>query len=940
MRFTAEDIQALADAVWAEARGESRRGQRAVAHVIVNRAAAVGAPLRTVVYAKNQFTGLTPGDVNRKAVEAVDPNDPAYRQVVNLVTKVAAGDDLDPTDGALFYHTDAVAPAWRNGRGFEKTSKIGAHQFYRAPVREVKAHLRGGTFKPVASKDLTDAIPLPVDRETGELIADESAPRPGETQPTNRRQMAVDNWKDKNPFSSSRAVAGVPAPKARPDGPPPPVVSFTDYARGLDYASPKTEAQVGAMTDDGKQLMADFAANLDRMEAAGMEVPDVTITSGKRNYSTDRRTHPTGGAFDVRTRDLPSEQVRAMALAATAAGAKGLGNFDPGLGDPFAEHMHIDNVGAFGMIGRGSRQDYPDLVAAVLDAGRPQVAARLQEAMDKGVQLPEGIVTGDFARFGVIPDGPPRGKPAQRQMAMREPENPPAPARQPDPETAVAALAEFERQAPVPAPDRGGWLSAYAGEMPPAMSMPPPAQASPVPPQQGGQAQGTPTPAGSPALPAASSPVGAAQMPGTPPVANPSAPVPGPPPTAAVPPPAPSSVPATDPTQPANAAPEMLAAVAPGEEQAAMPPEMLGAVPPEMGGAVPPEDPNAAVPPPEALPGQEVAEMPLDPQMREPENPPRATVANPFAGLPPTPEPRPGGLGLEPIDEAPVEVPELPPVAEVAPAPSVAPPVDPVSPDARPRGRPEMRTIGGTAGKMGGGLLGAAFLGGPGMLLGRELGERFGNWLDNTPIRSVAENYIRPPAAMDAAVEAAYSTPDGALNSPFDSAAYWKSLSESGFTNSDLGMKIAMSREQQLRKSAGQKTWADAFDLKKNVGEPVKNALVPPQLRSAIDEVKSILSGAKEKAKDVVTAPLDAAKQIIADTTRPDPRPVAPPTDPGKEALKDAVQQATPQPQQQTQQAQQTTGGSEATSEDDGSTYQFSDNDNDGFDDRSIGGLY
>lgn len=129
------ELRLLAATAWGEARSEGEDGMRAVAHVIVNRVGPrFGDSLSGVILAPKQFSAWNIGDPNRPLVQ----NPERYaRGGVNLETweiaqrvarEVLSGQSIDPTGGALFYHTRAIRPWWsRYGEG---RRVIGAHVFY------------------------------------------------------------------------------------------------------------------------------------------------------------------------------------------------------------------------------------------------------------------------------------------------------------------------------------------------------------------------------------------------------------------------------------------------------------------------------------------------------------------------------------------------------------------------------------------------------------------------------------------------------------------------------------------------------------------------------------------------------------------------------------------------------------------------------------------
>lgn len=130
-----DEVRLLAATVWGEARSEGEDGMRAVAHVMVNRIGPrFGEDLATVILSPKQFSVWNRGDPNRRTVVnlARDPSsvatDPQWLVADQVAREVLSGQSVDPTGGALFYHTRAVRPRWaRVGQGRQT---IGQHIFY------------------------------------------------------------------------------------------------------------------------------------------------------------------------------------------------------------------------------------------------------------------------------------------------------------------------------------------------------------------------------------------------------------------------------------------------------------------------------------------------------------------------------------------------------------------------------------------------------------------------------------------------------------------------------------------------------------------------------------------------------------------------------------------------------------------------------------------
>ena len=123
----------LAEALYFEARGETVKGQFAVAEVILNRVASTAFP-DTICSVVNQGTGQRyrcqftyTCDGHAEVVH----EKAAYRRVGKVARLAMDGDLPALTSGATYYHTNAVSPRW--SRKFERTATIGVHHFYRDP---------------------------------------------------------------------------------------------------------------------------------------------------------------------------------------------------------------------------------------------------------------------------------------------------------------------------------------------------------------------------------------------------------------------------------------------------------------------------------------------------------------------------------------------------------------------------------------------------------------------------------------------------------------------------------------------------------------------------------------------------------------------------------------------------------------------------------------
>ncbi|WP_254444854.1 cell wall hydrolase [Ruegeria atlantica] len=130
-----ENFKCLAEALYFEARGESVRGQFAVAEVILNRVDSTRFPDSLCGVIKQgtgkkyqcQFTYTCDGH------KEVIHEKKAYERVSKVARAAIDGIAKELTEGATHYHTTAVRPSW--SRVYKETARIGVHVFYRHNYR-------------------------------------------------------------------------------------------------------------------------------------------------------------------------------------------------------------------------------------------------------------------------------------------------------------------------------------------------------------------------------------------------------------------------------------------------------------------------------------------------------------------------------------------------------------------------------------------------------------------------------------------------------------------------------------------------------------------------------------------------------------------------------------------------------------------------------------
>jgi spore germination cell wall hydrolase CwlJ-like protein len=126
----------LAQAIYHEARGESREGQLAVANVIINRAFSKKYPstICGVVFQnadkgryKCQFTFACDGRSDAGNERAAWNRSVKMAETAFYDFQTGDRPGVVP-DSALYYHTTAVSPSW--GQKFRRVATIGSHIFY------------------------------------------------------------------------------------------------------------------------------------------------------------------------------------------------------------------------------------------------------------------------------------------------------------------------------------------------------------------------------------------------------------------------------------------------------------------------------------------------------------------------------------------------------------------------------------------------------------------------------------------------------------------------------------------------------------------------------------------------------------------------------------------------------------------------------------------
>jgi len=219
------DLECLTQAVYYEARGEGRDGQRAVAQVVINRARHPAFPktVCAVVFQGAgrrtgcQFSFTCDGSMRRGV------NRGAWNRARQVATEALSGTVYAPVGNATHFHTTGVSPRWRTS--LIRVSQVGDHVFYRFGGRSGSS--RAFAYDPAPSTGgdqprLVQAGLDPVEpvRQVGQAVAyslllaeegrteddvrAEATPAPVQTQPAPQPQRA------------QRPAVATPAPAETP----------------------------------------------------------------------------------------------------------------------------------------------------------------------------------------------------------------------------------------------------------------------------------------------------------------------------------------------------------------------------------------------------------------------------------------------------------------------------------------------------------------------------------------------------------------------------------------------------------------------------------------------------------------------------------------------------------------------------------------------------
>lgn len=170
----------LSQAIYYEARGESRAGQLAVAQVVMNRVKSRKYPSTVcgVVFQRQvrnvcQFSFACDGSMNKRK------NKRAWRRATDMAAQVLNGDvTSSPAAKATHFHTTYVSPSW--SKRLVRVAKVGTHIFYRYPTRSERRKGRVVLAKAEAPKPILKkpTVTPPVAHFEPMPVLDQPAPKP------------------------------------------------------------------------------------------------------------------------------------------------------------------------------------------------------------------------------------------------------------------------------------------------------------------------------------------------------------------------------------------------------------------------------------------------------------------------------------------------------------------------------------------------------------------------------------------------------------------------------------------------------------------------------------------------------------------------------------------------------------------------------------------
>jgi hypothetical protein len=293
------ELDALSRMAYAEARGESRKGQHGVIAVAINRAMAQGFPndIIGVLNQRNAFSPVT-------AVGSVANLAPAPPEFVSMVADFVA-DFKDPTNGATFFNNPSQISKTNAQYGRTPDMTIGNHAFFGS---------YGERGRNVAVPSYSVAL-APEVAQYAPSLARQTAAAP--TPPDRPADFAT------NVFGNT-PMSGAALPGAAAAGPAMADRTLGGYAnRNAVTVGPNASLEgLTPNTSRGLGIMADITGGFTVNSA------NRTADDNKRVGGADRSRHMSGRAIDVDLSGKTTSEKQAIANAGRLAGATEFGLFN------------------------------------------------------------------------------------------------------------------------------------------------------------------------------------------------------------------------------------------------------------------------------------------------------------------------------------------------------------------------------------------------------------------------------------------------------------------------------------------------------------------------------------------------------------------------------------------------------------------------------------
>jgi spore germination cell wall hydrolase CwlJ-like protein len=200
------DLDCLTQAVYYEARGESSRGQAAVAQVVLNRVRHPAFP-KTICGVVFQGAGLGRADCQFSFVcdgsMRMPRDDDAWDKARHIAARALSGFVMADIGNATHFHATRIGEQW--GDGLIRVATVGLHVFYKFGHRRTDD-----------APETVEAVAKAAERTPTEIkpVLASLLPTPAAAEPAQRTQVLPDAAKDAAPDAKPVAAAKTETPAA------------------------------------------------------------------------------------------------------------------------------------------------------------------------------------------------------------------------------------------------------------------------------------------------------------------------------------------------------------------------------------------------------------------------------------------------------------------------------------------------------------------------------------------------------------------------------------------------------------------------------------------------------------------------------------------------------------------------------------------------------